>query len=125
MFATLFSVPPMIVLAPVETIDVITGKFWKSFGPAVAVAWLRVTPSSPRSIPRSPLPKIRFERIELPVVVTPTTSTPLSRLKAMVFPAPVAVPPMELFDAPWVISTPSISLPNGSVPVMSVPMKLP
>ena len=125
MFATLLSVPPMIGPVPLETTDVITGKFWKLFGPAVAVAWLWVTPSSPRSIPRSPLLKIRFERIELPVVVAPTTSTPLSRLNAIELPAPVAVPPTELFDAPWVISTPSISLPSGSLPVMSVPMKFP
>ena len=102
---------------PLETIDEMTGKFWKLFGPGVAVAWLGVTPSSPRSIPRSPLPKIWFERIELPVVVTPTTSTPLLMLKAIVLPAPLAVPPIVLFDAPWSISTPSIALPEVGCPL--------
>jgi len=67
----------MIRLVPLVSTDEMTGKFWKLFGPGVAVAWLGVTPSSPRSIPRSPLPKMLFERIESPVVVTPTTSTPL------------------------------------------------
>ena len=75
------------------------------------------------------IPRGLFEKIELPRMLLPvpeSTSTPLIPLKAMVLPAPEAVPPMVLLLlAPLKIATPFKPLPSATVPVLSVPMRLP
>ena len=47
-----------------------------------------------------------------------------SWLKAIVLPAPAAVPPIVLFDEPPSMRMP-VPLPSGLAPVMSVPIRLP
>src|SRR5579864_5520723 len=64
-------------------------------------------PKSPRSIPRPVFEKIALARTELPVVVEPVMATPAAPLKAIVLPAPAAVPPTVLAEAPPEIETPS------------------
>ena len=73
-------------------------------------------------MPSTPLEKIELDGSSSPL--PETTSTPSSVLKAIVLPSLEAVPPIVLPDEPE-ISMPSISLPSGNCPVMSVPMRLP
>ena len=74
-------------------------------------------------MPSLPLEKMLLVRIELPV--PDSTETPARMLKAMVLPAPAAVPPMVLREALLLKITPLTSLPSGALPVISGPMRLP
>ena len=71
-----------------------------------------MTPSPPRSIPNPVLEKIELSRIALPVPAVASTSTPMPVEKAMVLPAPAAVPPIVLLDEPPSIWMP-LPLPSG------------
>ena len=51
-----------------------------------------------------------------------STKTPSPPLKAMVLPAPAAVPPIVLLAAPLLMRTPLLELPRSAVPLTSVPM---
>ena len=69
-----------------------------------------------------------LSKIELAWIVLETPDvmlTPIPALKAMVLPSPGAVPPMRFDDASSSMRTPSTSLLNTTLPVRSVPMKLP
>ena len=70
----LLNVPMMVVLPPALLDDVITGKFWRSFGPlSASLESLGVTPSLLRSMPRCPLEllsRLPLSRMELPRIVT-------------------------------------------------------
>src|SRR5579884_2142846 len=77
--------------------EVTTGKFCRPFGPvSPSPSSFGVTPSSPRSMPSTALSWIEFAKIESPL--PEMTSTPWSRLKAIVLAAPASVPPTSLFD---------------------------
>ena len=77
-----------------------------------------------RSIPSPPFEKIEFSPTILFPWLFPRTTTPESWLLAMTFPEPRAPPPTRL-DKESAIATPSLPLPNATVPVASVPMRLP
>src|SRR5437016_6051393 len=95
---------PLIVICPADTTaEVITGKFWRLFGPASASpASFGVTPSSARSIPSLTLEKIELRRMAFRSFTVPAwgtgmvTPTPDLPLNAITFPAPRAVPPTML-----------------------------
>src|SRR5262249_15713653 len=72
-----------------------TGVFWRLFGPVCGPPGVfELEPSGARSIPSPVLAKSKFDWTALPVPAV--TSTPAPPLKAMVFPAPAAVPPILL-----------------------------
>src|SRR5262249_22458079 len=80
-------------------------------------------------IPTWPLEKIELDRIASPrdrgePPLPARRSTPAELLNAIVFPCPEPAPPIVLPEDPLMI-TPSISLPRGNCPVMSVPIGLP
>jgi hypothetical protein len=96
--ALLLSVPARLVLAPDFSAEVMTGKFWRPFGPvSVSPGSLSVTPSPLMSIPSEPLEWIEFESRALPVPPV-KKRTPRPVLKAMMF-ALAPLPPMRLFAA--------------------------
>src|ERR1051326_3490531 len=71
---------------------------------------------------------MELERTALPVLASllkPPMETPTSLLKAMVLPAPVAVPPIVLLDELEKIDTPFPLLAKADAPVISVPIKFP
>src|SRR3972149_10854740 len=105
----------MIVLPPLAEVKM--GKFWRLLAPvSPSPASLGVTPSPPRSIPQPALENMEFDRMAFPV--PEVTNTPRSPLKAMVLPAPPAVPPMGLLDTPS-SQTPYLGFPRMAVPVVS------
>ena len=81
-------------------------------GRCAATESFKVTPSPPRSMPSAVLEKIELSRIALPVPAVASTSTPMPAEKAMVLPAPAAVPPIVLFEEPPSIWMP-LPLPSG------------
>src|SRR5260370_28260986 len=108
----------MVVLVAPAVAEVSTGKFCSLLGPVSASqASFGVTPAGARSIPRAPLEWIQLERMELGLVegAIELLNTPLPPLKAIVFPAPAAVPPilslplksLQMPFRPW--ATPPVS----------------
>ena len=84
----------------------------------MGAAWLSLAP--PVSTMPEPFEKIELDRMEFPLAVGPFTVTPAPVLKAITLPAPVAVPPIVLFDAS-VMFTPLPVLPKLA-PLALVPM---
>src|SRR5258708_3331480 len=87
----------MVVLVAPAVAEVSPGKFCRLLGPVSASqASFGVTPAGGRSIPRAPLEWIELERMELGWEEGDfeLMDTPLPPLKAIVFPAPAAVPPI-------------------------------
>src|SRR5262245_60871444 len=83
-------------------------------------------------MPSAPLEKIELPRIRLPVLLKPLNewiATPAALLNAITLPSPALDPPIELAseapERPSVMSIPGPVLGTVSVPVTSVPMKLP
>jgi len=70
--------------------------------------------------PSSPLPEIRFDENRVARRHDPDHVDAIVQVEPIVLPPRSTVPPMELLDAAWVIKTPSISLPSGSPPLLSV-----
>ena len=73
-------------------------------------------------MPSAPLEKIEFERIASPVPETHVDAVVGVESDRVALAGPM--PPIVLPDEPR-SATPSISLPSGNCPVMSVPMRLP
>ena len=115
----------MVVLPPLDTTLVITGKFCSSAS------------ASPTSFGVTPAVALQVDAqaaiAEDAVAEHPNAwragtlgdrHTPTAPLNAMTLPWPGAVPPTKT-SGPCAITTPSLPLPRGSVPVTSVPMKFP
>ena len=104
----LFKLQSILTLAPSLVAAVTFGKFCRSFAPvSTSAKSLGVTPFETRSIPRVLLEKIEFDKIALLSLANPppppAITTP-ARLKAIILPAPFAVPPI-------VLRLPSILIP--------------
>ena len=86
-----------------------------------------VTP--PSRLPTATVPvrsvPMKFRATTLPVVPASEIATPLWTLPEITFSAPGVGSPMKFADAPPPIATPSAPFPRGSLPLMSVPMRLP
>src|SRR5437867_12810426 len=87
----------MVVVVKSLIVEINTGVFCKLLGPvSPSQLSLDVTPLPPRSIPNPAFPKIELCRTALPV--PDPIMTPAPPFAAMMLAAPVAVPPIRLFD---------------------------
>ena len=69
---------------------------------------------------------MKFPCTKLPFAgVPPEISTPLPAFPEMTLPAPGAVPPTDVLDAEFAMSTPAATLPRAAVPAASTPIKFP
>ena len=118
------------MLAPSEKAEARSGWFWSWLGPvSTSSASFGVTPSFRMSIPSPAFAKIELPRMRLPSPAgagfDPVSRMPSPELKAIVFPAPGAVPPIRLSEAPELSVIPAPTLARSRFPLRSVPIRLP
>jgi len=125
-FGALSSVPFMPVVEPLGVTEVNAGKFCRLLAPtSPSQGSLGMTPAPSRTIPKPEFEKIEFRCTALPTPVPKLEyrNTPPRPLKATTLPDPLLVPPIELLPPKMLI--PPSALGIASVPVTSVPTKLP